>query len=98
MIYLIIYDISLDRLRTRISKRIIAEGYVRLQLSVFVGIKNPKSNKKLWSDLNIWLDKEQSSKFYVLKLTENNFRKMENIGYIDLDIDFLTGSKLTMFI
>ncbi len=98
MIYLILYDISEDKLRTKIAKRLIAEGFIRLQLSVFTGIQNPKDITLLWNQLNQWLQLEPSAKFYILPLTENNFRNMEILGSTDLDLDFLTGNQHTLFI
>ena len=51
MIHLIFYDISTDRIRTKIARRLVAEGYERIQLSVFAGNPHPQSNTQLWQDL-----------------------------------------------
>lgn len=98
MIYLIIYDISSDKIRRKIANRLIAEGYLRIQLSVFVGIKNPKENKYLWSDLILWMNADKYSKLFSISVTKNKFRNMKMIGNLDYDIDYLLGVKHTMII
>ena len=98
MIYLIIYDISSDRIRNRISKRLISEGYLRIQLSVFVGISDPSENTLLWNMLNLWLSDEEYSKLFVIAITKNKFRSMPKIGTLEYDIDYLLGEKHTMII
>lgn len=98
MIYLILYDITSDPIRTKVAKRLTKEGYERLQLSVFTGIKHPKKIVGLWQALEVLLKKEPSAKFYVLKTTKNNFKEMEFIGLSDLDVDYLTGTRNSLFI
>jgi CRISPR-associated protein Cas2 len=98
MVYLLTYDISNDRLRTKIAKRIIAEGYERLQFSVFVGLGSPKTNKPLWADLHKWLEVEPTAKLYVVPVTNNNLRNMVILGKNGLDIGYLLGNRNTMFI
>lgn len=98
MIYLLTYDISSNAKRTKIAKRIIAEGYERLQFSVFVGLENPEKNKSFWTDLNKYLETEPTAKLYIIPLTKNNFRNIATIGKKALDIDYLLGNKNTMFI
>ena len=98
MIYLIAYDIKSDDIRLKIAKRLVAEGYERIQFSVFVGLKNPKKNKILWNNLNLWLKNEPLSKFYIIPLTHSNFKNITMIGKNNIDIDYMLGIKETMFI
>ena len=98
MIYLLMYDISSDAIRSKIANRLVAEGYERIQLSVFTGMRDPKKVKGLWQDLERILKKESSAKFFVLKMTKNNFRNMETIGAFDLDLDYLAGIQNSLFI
>ena len=98
MIYLVLYDISNDRIRTKVAKSLIAEGFERIQLSVFLGTVNPKENIKLWNELQKWLSAEPHSKLLLLPLTKNNFRKMLILGDFFPDIDYLTGNKHSLFI
>ncbi len=98
MIYLLTYDISSNAIRAKAAKRIIAEGYERLQFSVFVGRGNPKANKPLWAGLNKCLETEPTAKLFVVAITENNFRNMLTIGKNNLDVCYLLGNKNTMFV
>ena len=98
MIYLTIYDISKDSLRTKIAKRLIADGHERIQLSVFLGLESPKKNTILWNELQHWLALESHAKLYVIPITESHFRKMNVLGDDMPDIDYLTGKKHTLFI
>ncbi len=93
------YDISNNRLRTKIANRLTGLGYERIQLSVFTGITHPRDHTVMWSNINKWIDEEEGmAKFYVFKMTKNNFKSMESIGALEWDLDYLTGSKNSIFI
>ena len=92
------YDISDNRLRTKISKRLTAEAYERIQLSVFTGTVHPRDVAGLWSSLETWLAEEETAKFYVLKMTKKNFKNLEAIGNLEWDMDYLAGTKNSIFI
>jgi len=96
--FLVFYDISSNPIRTKIAKRLVAEGYERIQLSVFTGLRNPKSDKALWKALNDTLEPEPEAKFYVLRIPRENFRNLQIIGDNPLDIDYLLGEKYSLFI
>ncbi len=98
MIYLIIYDISNDKIRTKISKRLIAEGYERIQFSVFAGNFDPVANKILISEIKEWLKEDPEAKFFVLPVTLKSFKNMYMIGNNTIDIDLITGEKNTLYI
>lgn len=97
MIYLILYDITSDTLRQRVSKRLVSEGYERIQLSAFLGTDNPKTSAKLWCDIGQWLATEPAAKFYVIQITESNLRELMVIGEMDLDIEMLLGTRNSLF-
>lgn len=97
MIYLVIYDISSDKIREKVAKKLIAEGFERLQLSVFSGIRSPKDNKAFWQVLVNLLQAEPSAKLYVLKVSIQNFRQMQIIGNHQIDFDYLTGQMDSLF-
>ena len=97
-IHLILYDVSTDTIRTKIAKRLIAEGYERIQLSVLIGHPHPKKIIGLWSTLQQWLQAEPTAKFYVIKLPANSLKQMTMIGEKNIDIDFLLGTKNSIFI
>lgn len=96
--HLIFYDISTDSIRTKIAKRLIVEGYERIQLSVFVGTPHPNQNKLLWKNLRTWLKVEPTAQFCVIRVASLNFRNMTLIGKNKLDLAFLLGEKNSIFI
>ncbi|MEO1518990.1 MAG: CRISPR-associated endonuclease Cas2 [Bacteroidota bacterium] len=98
MIYLIAYDISADRIRQKVARRLIAEGYERLQWSVFTGLKHPQQQGTLWTDLSHWLHPEPTARFVVIPIALSHFRRLQLIGPSDqLDIDYLTGQGHSLF-
>ena len=98
MLYLIIYDITTDSIRTKIAKMLIEASFERLQFSVFLGLDNPKKNNVLWTKFTSILDKEPDAKFYILPIPKNSIKNIMCIGKNNLDIDYLTGEKDSLFI
>ncbi|HHM20534.1 MAG TPA: CRISPR-associated endonuclease Cas2 [Bacteroidetes bacterium] len=98
MNYLIFYDIGPNNIRTRVARRLLAEGFERIQLSVFTGTTKPQDNTLLWNDLCQWLAADPASRLFVIAVTENNLRNMAIIGDYFPDFDYLSGSKHTLFI
>lgn len=96
MMYLIFYDITSDRLRTKIAKRFIAQGYERLQYSVYLALENPAKDPLIWNELKAFLKEEQSAKLYVIPSLKKNFKKIKTIGTFDFDLDYLTGEKRSL--
>ena len=96
MIYLLFYDITTNSIRTKIAKLLIAEGFERLQFSVYTGLDNPKQNTFLWATLMKHLALEPTAKLYVIAMTKNNFRNMKIIGNFEHDIDYLLGDKRSL--
>ncbi len=96
MIYLLLYDISEDKIRTKISKLLTAEGFERIQYSVYTALSDPKKNNLLWQKMTKLLAAEPTAKLYVFPVTKNNFRSMQIIGNFDHDIDYLTGDKCSL--
>ena len=98
MIYLVFYDISTDKIRNKIARRLEAEGFERLQLSVFIGWMNPKTKPMWWKQLTTWAATDQLGKLYVIACTKKQFREMEAIGGNHMDIAYLIGDKNVIFI
>ena len=96
--YLVFYDISNNKIRTKVAARLIEEGYERIQLSVFIGTWNPSKNGDLWEELNTRIEEDPDAKLYVLAVSENSFKNMMTIGKCDYDIAYLTGNKHSFFI
>ena len=98
MLYLIIYDIAKNSVRTKIAKLLIKESYERLQLSVFLGNDDPMKNPFLWKPLNQLIKEDKLAKFYIFPIPKNSIRNLRSIGNMDLDIEYLCGEKETLFI
>jgi CRISPR-associated protein Cas2 len=96
MIYLLFYDITNDKIRTKIAKQLIAEGYERLQYSVYTFTQNPKNNRILWSSLKRSLAEEPNAKLYVLGITKKNFKNIQVIGDLNFNIVYLIGNKRSL--
>lgn len=95
--YLIFYDIALDRLRNKISKLLVEQGYERLQYSVFIGPYDPKNNK-VWKTAQAWLQDAPNEKLYCLKISKQNFYNIKTIGTLAFDLEYLTGEQRSLII
>ena len=96
--YLIVYDISSDRIRTKVAKRLVAEGYERIQLSVFCGNPNPKQVRGLWEDLCQWIESDPEGQLISLNIGPDNFRNLNAIGPVFIDFAYLLGEQNSLFI
>lgn len=95
--YLILYDIKKNTSRTRISKRLVKEGYDRIQLSVFVGRDDPYKNSVLWDFLQSSCDVE-TDRLFVISISKHLFKQMKQIGKSNWNMEYLTGEKNELFI
>lgn len=98
MIYLLCYDIATNSIRTKIAKRIIQEGFERIQKSVYLATFNPKNNISLWLFLQQAIADDKEASLFVIALTKNNFRSLKKLGNFALDIDYLLGEKHSLII
>ena len=96
MLYLLFYDITTNSIRTKIARLLIAEGFERLQFSVYTALEDPEKNTLLWATLKKHLASEPTAKLYVIAMTKNNFKNMKIIGNFDHDINYLTGDKRSL--
>ena len=92
------YDIVSNSMRSKVAKRLLAAGYDRIQLSIFLGLSDPQKNTILWGELEEWFANDINSKLFVLPLTKNNFKKMLILGHFKPDIDYYIGDRHTLFI
>lgn len=98
MIHLIFYDITSNKIRTRVAKRLIAEGFERIQYSVFAAAIDPRYNAPLLQDLRTCIVTEKTAKLFLLKFSEEQFKSMMILGETSCDIDFIIGKKNSIFI
>ena len=96
MIYLLFYDISEDRLRNKISKLLMIEGFERIQLSVYISLDDPAKNKILWKTIQNILSAEPTAKLYVISVNKNSFRHIKIIGNFGFDMEYLLGEKSSL--
>jgi len=100
LIYLVTYDIGEDKYRTKAAKLLVADGYERIQYSVFCGLSHPKKNSSLWGKL-ITLEKnstEDTFKIYIIPVPDREFLSMEIIGEMEDEISYLMGKKNTLIL
>ena len=96
MIYIVFYDITSNKIRNKLAKLLIAEGFERLQFSVYTGLTDILEDKKIKEVITQLLAPEPEAKFYVLPVLKKNFKKMKNIGIFDIDLEYLTGDKRSL--
>lgn len=95
--YLILYDITENKLRTKVSRLLEQEGYERLQYSVFIAPYNPLKNK-LWEKLNNILGENTLNKIYCIKITRENFYNVKIIGNLDFKLKYLAGEASSLIL
>ncbi|MEZ5038517.1 MAG: CRISPR-associated endonuclease Cas2 [Saprospiraceae bacterium] len=98
MPYLICYDITGDPLRTKIGKKIIAQGLDRINKSVYLGSISESSLKSLEQDLKqlIQTKGDPPDSLIILPLTAHEVQQMLVIGLNELDKDDLSGERSTL--
>lgn len=96
MLYLVFYDITSDKLRNKVAKILTQEGFERLQLSVFLGLEQIGQEASL--QLRDLLQIEPDAKFYIVPVPKSSIKNIQCIGKMNLDIDYLTGDKDSLFI
>ena len=96
MIYLVFYDITNTKSRTKVANRLVDMGYERIQYSVFTGLNDPVTNSNLWEFLKLNIDSE-CDKLYVLKVSKKAFKTMSKLGQSGLDIDYFSGDRQSLF-
>ena len=98
--WLIAYDITDDKYRTKVGNRLIYCGLTRVQLSVFVGTIDDKvlSDFIAWFQTKILTLANDDCSLLVVPLSIGQVKATLCIGTKQLDYDDLTGEKHTLFI
>jgi CRISPR-associated endonuclease Cas2 len=98
--YIIVYDITENRFRSKIADRLVAMGMERVQLSVFMGtVKIKKMHHFIW-----WFQKEMiifapaKDSLIVLNVSINQLSQMQVFGQKFIDIEMLTDQKTTLIV
>jgi CRISPR-associated protein Cas2 len=92
MIY-VIYDISDDKIRKRVSDKCLNYGLLRIQKSVFAG----SLNKNRIDELRVFCENiiKENDKVYIIEVCEKCFGKLICIGE-EFDKDLVRDNKKTM--
>jgi len=97
MPYLISYDIKSDSLRLKVSKRLLADGCIRLQKSVFAG----QVGGPVLKDLSAWLEetvKAKEDSVFILDVGLETLKRTQWIGRQTPDWAFATDPPDVLFI
>lgn len=100
LLYMISYDIVKDRTRTKMAALLLAAGYERLQLSVFLGPAPPWANEKLWQQLTQLLkrDANGADRLFCLPVHKKAVKNMRIIGTPPAGLDYICGDVHTLII
>jgi CRISPR-associated endonuclease Cas2 len=97
MLYMVMYDIEDNRVRTQIAKYLIKKGCLRIQKSVYLA----KSNRTTYQDIFQTLKEinemyKNYDSIFVLPIPEEKFANMKVIGK-NLEFELVTKSKNVLF-
>jgi len=95
MLVWVIYDISDDRMRKKVSDSCKNYGLYRVQKSVFLGDLNSNERDSLALECEEWIDADVDS-VYVFPMDEESFKKVKLIGQA-FDKELVSDEVLTMF-
>lgn len=97
MTYLIMYDISSDKVRTQIAKYLERQGCIRIQKSVFIARSESRNFQEITDTLkevNSYYDNDDS--ILLVPFNTSDLRSMQIIGKA-LQIDIITDKPNTLF-
>ena len=97
-IRMICYDISDDKLRTKIAKKLFVWGCERWQYSVFCGAHSPTQWQKCWASIQQLLAKygQGDEKIMAVIISAQELKNMTTVGEKP-DIAELLGEKITFW-
>ena len=99
MIYLASYDITEDRLRTKLAKRLEAAGLERIQYSVFAGPLTAGLLQQLKNEISALLAKSnfQTDRCLMLPITRRMLEAQIHWGK-PLDVDYICGDQQVLIL
>jgi len=95
--FLVLYDISDNKIRNNVVKILKANGLYRIQKSVFLGACPPENMMELQKRFENYLTEQENDSYIILALDEYNIQKIKLLN-IDLDIKKILGRKAVHFI
>lgn len=97
MLYMIMYDIENNKIRTHIAKYLIKKGCLRIQKSVYLAKSSPSVMKEISQTLKeINEIYENSDSIFVLPVPEEKFNNITVIGQ-NVEFDIVTKTKNVLF-
>lgn len=99
MIRVVYYDITDSPARTRVSDYLEAEGFERVQFSVFIGKASTKHWERMWKKLETLYMKHcaPTDKIFTHVIERDHFRKMSILGP-ELDVEWILQEVEYLFI
>lgn len=98
MVYLVSYDIEEDRKRKRVADRLLADGLIRVQYSVFIGPLKSHLHEKLLTWLSQLLDKPEKDRLIIMNMRAEDIEKMHILGEVEWEPEMLSGKQHTLFL
>ncbi len=95
MLVWVIYDITENKVRQKVSNRCKSYGLYRVQKSVFLGDLNANERESLGLECEELIDTEKDS-VYVFPMDEQSFKKVQLIGQA-FDKDLVSDEVITKF-
>ena len=99
-IYILMYDITNERILQKIARQLEQHGYERINYSVWAGKFDPMQRTTLTSKIDklLALPEASGSRFYILPLTISDFIKLKSFdGKLIDQMEYWTGTKQTEF-
>ncbi len=92
----LIYDITIDKSRTKIAKRCKEAGLYRVQKSVFLGTIDRNRLDELSMEIEDLIDEDTDS-VYIFPLCQSDFKKVQTLGQA-FDEELVTDEIRVLFL
>jgi len=96
VLVLVVYDISDDQVRRRLSDYLKSKGFTRIQRSAFIGNPPPSIYKDVRRVLKLFI-KSESDVIHVFPITEYSLRYMEVYGNPLSDVSELESRRILIY-
>jgi CRISPR-associated endonuclease Cas2 len=99
-IYLIAYDITNTKFRTKVAAQLIVAGFDRIQYSVFMGSTTDKILLEFiaWYQKNSVIFVSPTDSLIVLPISNHHMAAMQVFGTSDIDAQQMLGLRNTLYL
>jgi len=97
MMYMVMYDIENNKIRTQVAKYLIKKGCLRIQKSVYLSKSNRVTYEgicQVLKEINVMYDNRDS--ILILPVPEDKFHHMKMIGH-NVEFEVVTKPKNVLF-